>query len=105
MRRLQLFSTCLALCTMTFANAPAPSRITEEERELITYPYGDPNPVAINSKTDKIYPYTLFEGYSKTGKKQKWKVVKLENDYIEVYVLPQVGGKIWGAIEKSTGKE
>ncbi len=42
---------------------------------------------------------------SKEGRKQKWKVVKLENDYIEVYVLPEVGGKIWGAIEKSTGKE
>jgi Flp pilus assembly protein TadD len=105
MRRLQLFATCLALFAITYARAQAPSRITEEERELITYAYGDPNPVAINPKTDKIYPYTLFEGYSKTGKKQKWKVVKLENDYIEVYVLPEIGGKIWGAIEKSTGKE
>jgi len=29
----------------------------------------------------------------------------MENPYIEVSVLPQVGGKIWGAVEKSTSKE
>jgi len=32
-------------------------------------------------------------------------VVKLENDYIEVFVLPEVGGKVWGAIVKETGHE
>jgi Flp pilus assembly protein TadD len=102
---MKYFSTCLFIFTLLSASAQSPARITEEERELVTYPYSDPNPVGINLKTSKIYPYTLFEGYSKTGKKRKWKVVKLENDYIEVYVLPEVGGKIWGAIEKSTGKE
>jgi tetratricopeptide (TPR) repeat protein len=88
-----------------FSVAQQPARITEETRQILTYGFNDPNPVAINSKTTKIYPYFLFEGYSKEGKMQPWKVIKLENDYIEVYVLPQVGGKIWGAIEKSTGKE
>ena len=29
----------------------------------------------------------------------------LENEFITVTVLPEVGGKVWGAIEKSTGKE
>ena len=31
--------------------------------------------------------------------------MKLENDYVEVFVLPQIGGKVWGAIEKSSGEE
>ena len=29
----------------------------------------------------------------------------LDNDFINVTVLPAVGGKVWGAIEKSTGRE
>ena len=29
----------------------------------------------------------------------------MENEHIEVYVLPEVGGKIWGAIDKSNGEE
>ena len=102
------FHSCLFLSFLYTAGlGQSPSTISEEEREIITYPFNDPNPVPIStsSKHIKIYPYTVFEGYSKEGKKQKWKVVKLENDYVEVYVLPEIGGKIWGAIEKSTGKE
>ncbi len=29
----------------------------------------------------------------------------LENEYIEVFVLPDVGGKVWGAVVKETGHE
>lgn len=80
--------------------------IKEESRELLTYPCDDPNPNPILTGTNKnIYPYHSFDGYSVTPRKQQWKIIKLENDYIEVYVLPQAGGKVWGAIEKSTGKE
>ena len=35
----------------------------------------------------------------------KWNVVEMENAYVKVCVFPDIGGKIWGAIEKSTGKE
>ena len=79
--------------------------IKEEIRTLQTYPFHDPNPIPILTSNPKIYPYFRFDGYSHTAKKQDWKIVKLENDYIEVYVLPEVGGKVWGAIEKASGKE
>jgi len=36
---------------------------------------------------------------------QTWTAVHLENPYVKVSVLPQVGGKVWGAVEKSTGRE
>jgi Tfp pilus assembly protein PilF len=80
--------------------------ITVESRDIVTYPYSDPDPVPILAEgRDEIFPYHSFSGYSLKGQVQKWKVIKLENDYIEVYVMPSDGGKIWGAIEKSTGKE
>ncbi|WP_136467052.1 DUF5107 domain-containing protein [Flagellimonas onchidii] len=79
--------------------------ITEEIKQLNTYGFGTPNPVPILTENPKIFPYFKFEGYSHTSQKKGWKVVKLENDYIEVYVLPEIGGKVWGAIEKSTGNE
>jgi hypothetical protein len=79
--------------------------ISEEYRPFLTYPFSDPNPNPILTVRTNIYPYHSFEGYSLKGKEQKWKVIKLENDYIIVWVLPEVGGKVWGAVEKSTGKE
>ena len=84
---------------------PAPARITEETRVLATYPFSDPDPVPILARDRRLYPYHAFEGYSTTSEPREWKVVKMENDLIEVYVLPEVGGKVWGAVVKETGHE
>ena len=88
----------------TFAQDPK-ATIIEEKKQIPTYPYSDPNPIPILGDNDKIYPYFKFQGYSHKSELKEWKVVKLENDYIEVYVLPEIGGKVYGAIEKSTGEE
>jgi len=84
------------------------SSIKEETRSILTYPYSDPNPVpslAINSMVKPFYPYFVFDGYTDQGIRKEWKVITLENEFINVTVLPEVGGKVWGAIEKSTGRE
>jgi tetratricopeptide (TPR) repeat protein len=81
--------------------------IREETRTIRTYPFGDPDPVPIlaRSRSAAIYPYFRFDGFSAEGRDQAWKVVRLENDYLIVDVLPDVGGKVLGAIEKSTGRD
>jgi len=81
------------------------ARIADEEKKIKTYQYSDPNPIPILISNPKIYPYFTFEGYNKDGMENSWKVISLENDYIQVFVLPEAGGKVWGAIEKSTGNE
>jgi tetratricopeptide (TPR) repeat protein len=84
------------------------SAIREESRSVLTYPFSDPNPVpvmAVNSMVSPFYPYFVFDGYTDKGNQQQWKVISLYNDFINVTVLPEVGGKVWGAIEKSTGLE
>ncbi len=87
------------------APASAPARITEEVTTLPTYPFSEPNPVPILSRDPRLYPYHSFDGYSATAEPREWKVVRLENDFIEVFVLPEAGGKVWGAVVKETGHE
>ncbi|MDR1221275.1 MAG: DUF5107 domain-containing protein, partial [Tannerella sp.] len=77
--------------------------VREEPVELTTYPYGDPDPVA--HPESPFYPYFKFDGYAHEGQPRKWETVTLENDYIRLTVIPAIGGKIWGAVEKSTGRE
>lgn len=77
------------------------SIIREYNKSLTTYPYSDPNPIPSFSN---IYPYFRFDGFTNKPVKKEWKVVEMENDFIKLTVLPEVGGKIWSAIEKSTGK-
>lgn len=76
--------------------------IIEKEVQLITYPFSDPDPVP---QFGKIFPYFRYDGYVFNGVMRKWKVVEMENNYIKLWVIPEIGGKIWGAVEKSTGKE
>ncbi|RYC53115.1 DUF5107 domain-containing protein [Flagellimonas olearia] len=88
-----------------FINGYSQATITEETMVLDTYGFDTPNPAPILTENPKIYPYFKYEGYSHTSTKKNWNVVKLENEYIEVYILPEIGGKVWGAVEKSTGNE
>ncbi|MCB0634183.1 MAG: DUF5107 domain-containing protein [Saprospiraceae bacterium] len=81
------------------------ARITVEHLPLTTYPFNDPDPIPILVSNPKIYPYFKYEGYTNEAQEQNWKVVHMENDFIELWVLPEVGGKVWGAREKSTGQE
>ena len=94
-----LFS--LMACSLLFGQAS----IKEEMVELKTYPFSTPDPNPILGDNPKIYPYHKFIGYSHESTMKEWKVVTLENDYIQVFVLPEVGGKVWGAIDKRNGEE
>lgn len=81
-------------------NAPI---FKEYKKTFTTYPFSDPDPIP---KPDtKIYPYYRFDGFTDKPIKKEWKVIELENDYIKLTILPEIGGKIWSAIEKSTGKD
>jgi hypothetical protein len=81
------------------------AEIREENRTIRTYPFSDPDPVPVLSKDPRIYPYFTFDGFAERGQAQEWKVVRLENASLSAMVLPQVGGKIYGAMEKATGRE
>lgn len=77
--------------------------VTETVEKIKTYPFSDPDPVA--DPSDLFYPYFRFDGFSAKGIDKQWKVVSLENDYIKLTLFPEIGGKIWGAIDKTTGRE
>ena len=53
----------------------------------------------------RIYPYSFIDEFSPDSEEREWTVVRMENPYIKVAVLPEVGGKVWGASEISTGQE
>jgi tetratricopeptide (TPR) repeat protein len=73
----------------------------EYNRVFTTYPYLDADPVPAMSK---FYPYFRYDGFTDQPVQKTWKVVELSNDYLQILILPEIGGKIWAAVEKSTGK-
>jgi tetratricopeptide (TPR) repeat protein len=85
------------------ALAQGKASVKEYKKIFTTYPFSDPNPIPDPSA--KIYPYFRYDGFTNTAQQKEWKVVELENDYIKVMILPEIGGKIWNASEKKTGKD
>lgn len=77
--------------------------VSESVQTVKTYPFSDPDPVA--DPSDLFYPYFRFDGFSAKGIDRPWKVVTLENEYIQLTLFPEIGGKIWGAVDKMTDKE
>jgi hypothetical protein len=90
---------CLLLLPLLSAAQHAAS-VREYQKNYKTYPFSDPDPVP----AQRIYPYFRFDGFTDQPEQREWKVVELENDYIKVLILPEIGGKIWTAIDKKTGK-
>lgn len=82
-------------------HAQSDATIKEYLKTYTTYPFSQPNPVP---NSGLIYPYFRFDGFTDKPEQQQWKVVELENDFIKVQVMPQIGGKIWTAIDKKNNK-
>ena len=101
MKNILILMVCAA-CTIQTASSQNVS-VKECETTMKTYPFNDPNPVATPSNL--YYPYFRFDGFTNKAVDKKWKMVYMENDYIKVSLCPEIGGKIWGAIDKTTGKE
>lgn len=83
------------------AFAQQAASVREYTKTITTYPFSDPNPIPAFTN---IYPYFRYDGFTDKPVQKEWKIVELENAYIRLTILPQIGGKIWSAVEKSTGK-
>ena len=98
---LKKYSIILLFFVTSAEAQPAPPKITEYRQVFPTYDFSDPNPIPL---IGPVYPYFRYDGFSNQAVQKSWKVVQLENDYIRLMILPEIGGKIWAAIEKSTNR-
>ena len=92
------------LCSLITAawSASAAVQPIVTELEFPTYGFSDPDPVPRTESP--LYPYFRFDGSSEKSAPRKWKAVILENEKIKVTMLPEIGGKVWGAEDKASGK-
>ena len=83
-------------------------------RELVTIPtyeVGSPekNPIFLEKRVYQgssgvVYPYPVIESIADEPTPHEWKAIYLENEYIKVMVLPELGGRIQMAYDKIKGR-
>lgn len=83
-------------------------KIWEEIVVIPTYEIGeaDKNPIFLEKRvyqgsTGKIYPYPTIDTISDNKVDKEYKAVFLENKYIKVMILPELGGRIQRAYDKT----
>ena len=84
-----------------------PVEIREESLELPTYVWGspDPNPPFQRRGRDRIYPYPLLDDMGEEARPVSYRALVVENEYLRVTVLPELGGRLYSAVDKPTGEE
>ncbi len=95
--------TLISLALLIAGAAVSAQTVTVKDTVYTTYGFSDPNPVPLTE--DKVYPYHKYGFYDYEAMQRTWKVVILENDWLRVRIMPEIGGKIWSVYDKTTGKE
>lgn len=83
------------------------TRIWEGKIEIPTYCLGeeDPFPPFQRRGDDAIYPYTMLDDITDFKIVTSYHAVFLENEYLRITVLPELGGRIYSAYDKIGGRE
>ena len=89
-------------------NTVKKASVYEQTVVIPTYKTGgmEKNPLFIEKRayqgsTGKVYPLPICEKISDTREDAEYKAVILENDYLFVMVLPELGGRIQRALDKT----
>ena len=102
---LALFTTTLGLCA-----APAEVRLWETNLVIPTYLAAPPSSVprfydgrTYQGAKATFYPYPIQDVLTDIKTNKSYQALFLENDYVQISVIPELGGRIWSATDKVNG--
>ena len=101
----------LTFCRPAFSgSAERAVSIRIEKRVIPTYLTGAPdrNPIfyfgrAYQGAKGPVYPYPFLDVLTDELQDKSYTMLVLENEFVRVAVLPEVGGRIFEAVDKTTG--
>lgn len=103
------FLVGLAFSLGCLASTP-PVRLTETNLVIPTYLAAPPSPVprfyegrTYQGARATFYPYPVQDVLTDVRTNVTYRALFLENQYLEICVLPELGGRIWSARDKSSG--
>jgi tetratricopeptide (TPR) repeat protein len=84
------------------ARAAEPVSARQEKLSMPTWEIGPPSVHPLYpGPQGRIYPYTLNETLTDRKVDRTYDAVFLENEYVRVLILPEIGGRLHGAVDKT----
>ncbi|HEU4931958.1 MAG TPA: DUF5107 domain-containing protein [Pyrinomonadaceae bacterium] len=113
MKRLLIPLTLIMLAIASQAAAQSTNdtpRVWEGPLVIPTYELNAPNPypALLDSQRRKwrpVYPYAFLDSLGTEKKDKTWKAVYLENEYLKVTVLPELGGHVYSIFDKTINRD
>ncbi|MHA2855005.1 DUF5107 domain-containing protein [Paenibacillus lautus] len=82
--------------------------VREETVEIPTYEVGKPdlNPMFLEKRvyqgsSGRVYPLPVIDKIYDEKVLKPYRIIFLENDYVQIQIMPQIGGRIYRAIDKT----
>ena len=89
---------------------PHEAQVWSQTVTIPTYGVGQPdkNPMFLEKRvyqgsSGKVYPYPVIDKILDEKQDKEYTAVFLENDYLKVMILPELGGRIQRATDKTNG--
>ena len=105
-------SLLFLMSTTLLTQTPVPVKVWEDVLVLPTYVVEKPetNPMFFRHQSYQgasrvIYPYALQDQMTNQKVNKKYRALYLENEYIKLCVLPEIGGRLFYATDKTNGYE
>ena len=97
----------LAATVLSPAMAQESVRVWEGELTLPTYALlpDDPNPQFRETDNSIVYPYTMQDNLGSERADHTWRAFFLENEYLKVAALPEIGGRIQWVLDKRENEQ
>ncbi len=105
-----LIVLCCVASSLAFAQNPTQIKFTRSTLEVPTYTINRSETVAPLFKSADgaaLYPYARLdrEAMSRKPVPVRYEALTLENEYLRVVILPELGGRIWSARDKTANRE
>jgi tetratricopeptide (TPR) repeat protein len=106
----QLLWRCSVLLAVTIGLVAAEARDVRAWEDTITIPTYRLGPEDVNPRFYELegaiyYPYTAQDHLTTIKEDKTYKALYLENEYLKLICLPDLGGKIYSVLDKTTNEE
>lgn len=94
--------------SQTIAKSQTAVQVWEEKVSIPTYGVGKPdkNPMFLEKRvyqgsSGRVYPHPVIDKIEDEKKPQDYNIVVLENEYVRIEIMPEIGGRIYRALDKT----
>ena len=107
-RQITSFISIVLLFAALTNFAQSPVTVREVDENIPTYLSGppEPNPMfffgrGTQGAEQRIYPYPLYDNLTNKKADKSYHLIYLENEYVKISVLPELGGRLFSAVDKT----